>query len=195
MLVATKLVGIPRADGGNTVGQPKGARSQVDRAPVHHERCVHRMDIEDVREDRGVILPLVFDVMHGIDGAHGGKAYLGGKHRAEINDRQRTLPVVGMQNIGEARERAQVFNNGTGKEGKALAVIVFPVKRRAVEILWIRNKKIGDPIILQEVHLIGDAPPGKIKFALVNLFHTAAVSLIDRAIEREQHPHLPLTAP
>ena len=99
--------------------------------------------------------------MNGKDGANVVIFGIIGKHRFQVDDRKRALPIVCMENIRNEIDMRQNVQHGTAEKCKAFAVIVASVQIGTLKIILIIEKIDGHTVFFELEDAAIELSPGK----------------------------------
>ena len=85
---------------------------------------VLRPNREQVLQKIQTVLALILDVMDGEGGLDAGELLQMPVIKIQVNADQRSLPVIGVDDIRSKIDVLEHLKNGTGEEGEPLAVII-----------------------------------------------------------------------
>ena len=105
-------------------------------------------DAAGILEDIQAVLALVGNVMDGEHRLDAAEFIQMAVIQVQIDRSQRGLPVVAVDDIRLEIGVEQHFEDGTGEEGKALAVIVEAVQAAAFEVILVVDKVVDNAVAL-----------------------------------------------
>ena len=136
------------ADGRDLIGTLDCTLHEVGTAVVLHHMGVAGTDAAGILEDIQAVLALVGNVMDGEHRLDAAEFIQMAVIQVQIDRSQRGLPVVAVDDIRLEIGVEQHFEDGTGEEGKALAVIVEAVQAAAFEVILVVDKVVDNAVAL-----------------------------------------------
>ena len=99
--------------------------------------------------------------MNGKDGANVVIVGIIGKHRFQLDNRKRALPIVCMENIRNEIDMRQNAQHGTAEKCKAFAVILASVQIGTLKIILFIEKIDGHTVFFELEDAAIEFSPGK----------------------------------
>lgn len=167
------------AHGGDRRGGLYAALHIVHAAVVEHERVRPFGQSHNVCEQLRAVLALELDV---VDGEHRldvavfvRKAVI----HVEINGRERGLPVVAVQHVGEEADERKHFGDSLREIRETLAVVKVPVQPPALEIKLVVDEIIGYSVVNRFVNPRILPAPAEVHERRTDKTHTAFERILD----------------
>ena len=184
----TDFLGVTRADRTDPVGADNGTLHQVDAPVVLHQCVLLRPQFKHVPQNREAVFALVFDVMDGKHAPDAGIGRVGGVAGFQVDHRKCALPVVRMENIGIPVDLPQHLHDRFAKVRIPLSVVVLPVQRAALEVIFIVDKVAGHAPVHKAVHAAVLVSPRKRDGKNRLFLHLPAELLPDGIVKRNHQP-------
>ena len=142
------LLGIGGADGGDLVGGLDRALHEVGTAVIFHNMGVASADAAGILENVQTVLALVGNVVDGKDRFDTAELIQVTVVQVQVNGGQGRLPVVAVDDVRLEIGVEQHFEDGTGEEGEALAVIIEAVQATTLEIVLVIDEVVDNTVAL-----------------------------------------------
>ena len=178
---------IGRADCRHTVGGFDRPFHQVDTAVLFHNGAGRLGNTKHILQDLHPVFALILDIMDGEYGFDVLISLLPGIEQGVVNRNKCALPIVCMDNIRLKIDVPDHFNNGAGKKGEPLGVVIVAVQPRPFEIVLIIQKVIDHTVVLGLEHPAVLAAPRNRHRKTGQKRHRLPQLLRHRFIERQDH--------
>ena len=185
-----ELLGVGFGNRRHQVGPDNGRLHKVDAALIGADAPPEIVQTQDLVEELGAGLALIFHVVDREDGLCRGEA--GAELGVQVNRDQTGLPVVAVDDLRVQLQPVHAGQHRLGKIGKALAVVIEAVDAVPAEVILVVYKVdlrlIGPGLEPEQTHVL--LPPGQVHGEGGEQFHLQQGVVLDALIIGQEQRHL-----